>query len=215
MALTVEEKVRIQLDDLVESYAKRLWTPFAPPGLPVAMFLGVICIAVFILYWGVFPYMSLFEEMTGVTMPWKAVLKAVGAGLIGYLAFWVVTQVQQKVGTGKAVATFNLRFPPGSHERVIATQLLAVKPGRGATMLFAALGGFPQLVADSVLSEEGGSGPEGPAFQPIPIEADTASAQTPAAFTQSGPPQTQRGYIPLQPDTLSPERAEDEPRPKP
>lgn len=214
MALTVEQKVRVQLDDLVESYAKRLWTPFAPPGLPVAMFLGVICVAIFVLYWVVFPYMSLFEEMTGVTMPWKAVLKAVGAGLVGYLAFGVVTLAQQKVGTGRAVATFNLRFPPGSHERVIATQLLAVKPGRGAKMLFAALGGVSQLVVDGVSSEEGGSGQEAPSFQPIPIEADTASAQMPTAATRYGTAQTKGGYIPLQPDMLSPERAEDEPRPK-
>lgn len=214
MALTVEEKVRIQLDDLIESYAKRLWTPFAPPGLPVAMFLGVICVAIFILYWVVLPYMSQFEDVTGVTMPWKAVLKAVGAGLIGYLAYWVVTLVQQKVGTGKAVATFNLRFPPGSHARVIAMQLLAVKPGRGAKMLFAALGGVSQLVVDGVSSEESGFGQEAPAFQPIPIDADTALAKTPAAFTKSGPPPANRGYIPLQPDVPSPERTRDEPRPK-
>lgn len=214
MALTIEEKVRIQLDALVESYEKRLWTPFAPPGLPVATFLGVIGITIFILYWVVLPYMSLFEEMSGVTMPWHAGLKVIGAGLIGYLAFEVVTLIQQKVETGKAVATFNLRFPLGGHERAIAIQLLAVKPGRGANRLFKALGGVSQLVTDSVFSEEGGSGPEGPAFQPIPIEADTASAKTPAVFTKSGPPQTKRGYIPLQPDAPPPERTEDEPRPK-
>ena len=212
--LTVEEKVRIQLDELVESYEKRTWNIYTPQGLPVAMFLGVIGITIFILYWVALPYMSLFEEMSGVMMPWHAGRKVVGAGLIGYLVFCVVTLIQQKVATGKAVATFNLRFSLGGHERAIAIQLLAVKPGRGANRLFKALGGVAQIVADSVSSEESGSEPEGPAFQPIPIEADTASAKTPAAFTKSGPPQAKRGYIPLQPDAPSPERAEDEPRPK-
>jgi hypothetical protein len=208
--LTVEEKVRIQLDALVESYEKRLWSVLAPPGLPIPMFLMVGALAVFVLFWVAVPYMNLLEDVMGVPAPSKAVLKVFGIGLTGYMILLIVTMIQQKVETAKAVKSFDQCFPQGGPERAIALQLLAVKPGRGAKRLFTALGGVSQLVVDSVSSEGDGSGPEAPAFQPIPIEADPAPAKTPAAFSKPGPPPANRGYIPLQPDVPLSEKTDDE-----
>lgn len=214
MAPTVEEKVRIQLDEVVSSYEKRLWNIYAPPGVPIPVFLMAVALTVFVLFWVVVPYMNLLEEVMGVPAPSKAMVKVAGAGMVGYLVVLIVTLVRQKVETADTLAAFDQRFRPGSHERAIALQLLAVKPGRGAKRLFAAMGGVTQLVVDGVSSEEGGSGPGTPAFQPIPIEADTASVKTPGAFTRPGPPPANRGYIPLQPDVQDSEASEDERRPR-
>ena len=198
--LTVEEKVRIQLDELVESYEKRLWNVLAPPGLPITMFLVAATLAVFVVFWVAVPFLNLMtflnlmEDVMGAPAPWKAMLKVIkvtGVGLVGYLVLLVVTLVQQKVGTASTLAAFDQRFHPGSHERAIALQLLAVKPGRGAKKLFAALGGISQLVVDSVSSQEGGF-----------------------AFTKSAPPPANKGYIPLQPDVQGSEEPDDERRPR-
>jgi hypothetical protein len=215
MALTVEEKVRIQLDELVESYEKRLWNVLAPSGLPITMFLAVATLAVFVVFWVAVPFLNLLEDVLGAPAPSKTVLKVTGVGLVGYLVLLIVTLVQQKVETASTLAAFDQRFHPGSHERAIALQLLAVKPGRGAKKLFAALGGVPQLIVDGAPAEEGGSGPGTPAFQPIPIQADTPpSAGTPAMSSRPGPPSAGKGYILLQPDVQGAEAPDDERKPR-
>jgi hypothetical protein len=210
--LTLEEKVGVQLDELVESFGKKLWTRCTPPGMPIALCIGVAVVAVFVLFLIVIPFMNLTEEMFSTPHPSKSVLKAFGTGLAGYLVFLVATLVQHRIETGKAAATFNLRFPSGGHARVIALQLLAVKPDRGAKRLLAALGGMAQVVASVAGEESDGTGQKGPVFQPIPIHHDSAPADQPATFSPTSPPSSTRGYIPLEPERPVPEGSDGEHR---
>ena len=203
MAAAQEEKIRQQLELLVESHEKRLWKLY----VPVIFVLIVVIVSARIAR-------DRDRGIIDMPLPSQATLKVLGVGLLGYVVFSVATLIQRKIETNHAVARFNQHFPPGAPERAIALQLLALNSGPGAKRLFAKLGGASQLVSDSVTGQEVVSATEAPAFQPIPIEADTAPGKTPTAFAQSGPPNANKGYIPLQPDVQDSEASDDECRPR-
>ncbi len=195
--LSAEDKIRIQLDAVIESYEQREWTALVPFDLPVTLVLIVVAMIAFMVFWVTVPFLNLLENMFNSPVPSKSLVKVAGAGMIGYVILLAVTLVQQKIETSKAVSAFDQHFPRNSQERTAALQLLAVKPGRGARKLLAALGGMMLVV--QTLPQTETPAPEA-GFHPIPIQADTSQTPPPTPAPQS------RGggrYIPLQPDPPS------------